>query len=129
MDEDRPWITAAAVAAVAAAALATAWVSTRPLEFDNGRPAHPLDMAVVKAPRVSVPATAVLGASPARAGCAECGIVEAIRAVDDHAAFELVIRMADGSLRTVTQAAPVLAGSEVTVRGGVAFPVADATLT
>lgn len=130
MDTQRPWITTAAVAAVALAALATTWVSTRPLDADTGRPAHPLDMAVVQAPRMAVPSTAILGGPPApRATCAQCGIVEAIRAVDNHAAFELAIRMSDGSLRTVKQAVPVLAGSEVTVRDDVALPVGNATLT
>lgn len=129
MDFDRPWISTVAVAAVAVAALATTWVSTRPLTLESGRPVQPLQMSVVKAPPMAAPTTATLGGPPAWTACAQCGVVEGVRVVDNHAAFVLDVRMADGSLRTLRQATPVATGVTVIVQGGMAQPVPAATRT
>lgn len=116
------WISATAVAAVAAAAVATVMVSTRPLVDDRGRPQRPLEQEVVKAPPITVPNTAVAGGPPAAAECANCGVVEAVAMLDNHGAYQMRIRMSDGSVRTLEQAVPLVAGSRVVVEGGKARP-------
>ncbi|HVZ46263.1 MAG TPA: hypothetical protein VHA82_20835 [Ramlibacter sp.] len=121
------WISAAAVAAVATVALAAAWVTVRPLQLQvqehAGRPDRPLDLPVVRAPPIdaSPSDTSASGGPPA---CRDCGLVEAVAVQERHTRFEVRIRMDDGSTRTLQQAVPVLAGSRVVVRGGVARPLA-----
>jgi hypothetical protein len=124
MDESRrrQLIPTIAVVAVAVAAVLASWLTLRP-SSDSGRPERPLDVAVVRAPPITVPNTAVAGGPPARAAdCPTCGVVEAVSVQQDHATFQLRVRMSDGSLRTLEQNTPVVAGSRVVVEGGVARP-------
>lgn len=121
-DAPRAWVPAAAVLAVAAAAVATTWFTMRPMD-DSGRPARPLEHAVVTAPPLSVPDTSVLGGPPAPAACEHCGVVESVAVLDGHGAYQLRVRMRDGRLQTLKQAQPVVAGAQVLVENGVARPV------
>lgn len=122
MDESRRryLITAVTVAAVAAAALFATWASLRPTD-DRMRPSRPLEAPVVKAPPITAPDTSVAGGPPA-ADCPQCGVVEAVAVTQNHGAFQVRVRMSDGSVRTLEQATPVVAGSRVVVQGGVAKP-------
>ena len=114
----RNLVPALAVLAVAGAALAAAWVTMRPLD-DRGRPERPLDVAVVRAPPISEPNTAVSGGPPApMSSCADCGIVESVSMLQNHTLFQMQVRMSDGTLRTVEQPVPLVAGSRVMVEGG-----------
>jgi hypothetical protein len=56
-----------------------------------------------------------LGAGPA---CANCGVVESVAPVSQQGAFQMRIRMDDGTLRTVEQRGAVAAGSRVLLEGG-----------
>ena len=65
------------------------------------------------------------GASPA---CSDCGVVEWVVALERPAeertpAYQMLIRMDDGSLRTVEQHGALAAGSRVVVAGGAARPI------
>lgn len=124
--QPRNWVAAGAVSAVALAAVLTTWLTLRPLE-DDGRPARPLEQAVVKAPPVARPDTSVAGGPPAPAGCADCGVVESVAVAKGHQSYELRVRMSDGTVRTLQQAEPVAAGAPVRVQDGVARPVREAT--
>ena len=75
--QPRNWVAAGAVSAVALVAVLTAWVTLRPLG-DDGRPDHPLEQSVVKAPPVARPDTSVAGGPPAPGSCADCGVVESV---------------------------------------------------
>lgn len=124
--QHKAWIPPLAIAAVAVAALTATWVANRPAETaaaDAGRPARPLEQPVVKAPPITTPNTAVAGGPPSAGSCANCGVVEAVAMVQNQGAFQLQIRMSDGSLRTVQQSVPLLAGSRVVVEGRVARPL------
>jgi hypothetical protein len=128
MDEPRRrnLITSLSVAAVAAAALIATWATLRPsAEDDRMRPAHPLEAPVVKAPPITAPDTSVAGGPPT-ADCPQCGVVEAVAVTQNHRAFQVRVRMSDGSVRTLEQATPVVAGSRVVVQGGVAKPAPNA---
>ena len=117
----RTFIPALAVLAVALAAVATTWFTTRPLTEDRGRP-PPLEVAVVRAPPIEAPNTAVMGAAPSRVACANCGVVEAVVMLQNHSLFQMKVKMNDGSYRTVEQPVPMVAGSRVIVEGGRARP-------
>jgi hypothetical protein len=56
-----------------------------------------------------------LGAGPA---CLNCGVVESVAPGSRQGAFQLRIRMDDGSLRTIEQRGAVAAGSRVLLEGG-----------
>lgn len=65
------------------------------------------------------------GAAPA---CGDCGVVEWVVSVERPAqestpAYQMQIRMDDGSLRTVEQQGALAAGSRVVVAGGAARPI------
>ena len=129
MDESRRrhLITSAAIAALAVAAALTAWLTLRPAGESGGRPERPLDVPVVRAPPITAPNTAVAGGPPAaapvaKADCPSCGVVESVAVTRNHAAFQVLVRMSDGTLRTLEQATPVVAGSRVIVQGGIAKP-------
>lgn len=124
--QPRNWVAAGAVSAVALVAVLTTWLTLRPQEGE-GRPAHPLEEAVVKAPPVARPDTSVAGGPPAPTSCPECGVVESVALANGHQAYELHVRMSDGSIRRLQQAEPVAAGAPVRVQDGVARPVRDAT--
>ena len=122
----RAWIPPLAVVAVAIAALGATWFAGRPGAPDIehvGRPARPIEQPVVKAPPLTTPNTAVAGGPPTAGSCANCGVVEAIAMLENQRAFLMQIRMSDGSLRTVQQAVPLMAGSRVMVEGRVARPM------
>jgi hypothetical protein len=72
---------------------------------------------VVKAPPVNAAntRTKALGAGPA---CRNCGVVESVALPSRQGAFQMRIRMDDGTLRTVEQRDAVAAGSRVLVEGG-----------
>ena len=118
----RRFIPALAVLAVACAAFAAAWMTLRPFDDDRGRPERPLDVPVVRAPPIDVPNTAVIGGPPApmNTGCANCGVVESVTMLQNHSLFQMHVRMGDGSVRTVEQPVPLVAGSRVVLRDGVA---------
>jgi hypothetical protein len=56
-----------------------------------------------------------LGAGPA---CRNCGVVESVAPVSHQGAFQMRIRMDDGTLRTVEQRGAVAAGSRVLLERG-----------
>lgn len=115
------------IAAVVVMAVATVWMTMRPgASAGSGRPDQPVEDAVVRAPPLTAPNTAVVGGPPSPKDkmelCANCGVVEAVQATKDHSRFQMSIRLADGSLREVEQAAPLVVGSRVVMQGGVARP-------
>ena len=59
-------------------------------------------------------ASNALGAAPA---CRNCGVVESVAATNQHGAFQMRIRMDDGTVRTVEQRGAVAAGSRVVLEG------------
>jgi hypothetical protein len=122
----RAWVPPVAVVAVAIAAIAATWFAGRPDDVGiehAGRPARPIEQPVVKAPPLTTPNTAVAGGPPNASSCASCGVVEAIAMLENQRAFLMQIRMSDGSLRTVQQSVPLMAGSRVVVEGRVARPL------
>lgn len=124
--QHKAWLQPLAVAAVAIAALVATWFANRPADPDagqGGRPARPLEQPVVKAPPITTPNTAVAGGPPTTGSCANCGVVEAVAMLQNQGAFQLQIRMNDGSLRTVQQPVPLMAGARVVVEGRVARPL------
>lgn len=116
-----------AVLAVAIAAVAAAFMSTRP-DTPEAQPTAsvpPPPRAVVRAPPLvvtapplkpekPVPARA-MGSAPA---CDQCGVVESVVAAKPGDRFQMRIRMDDGSLRTVEQRGALAAGTRVVVEGG-----------
>ena len=103
---------ALAVSAGTPAAVLAAVMHTAP----EGRP---------DAPRLALAGTAAAQTSErhALAACADCGVVEAVVPVDPPAdeagpAWQVRIRMDDGTVRTVEQRRALAAGSRVTVAGG-----------
>jgi hypothetical protein len=56
-----------------------------------------------------------LGAGP---GCRNCGVVESVALASQQGAYQMRIRMDDGTLRTVEQRGAVAAGSRVLLEGG-----------
>lgn len=82
------------------------------------------------APRSALPAAGAVQALPlapqgdrTAAACAECGVVEAVvpvgrAAADAGPAWQMRIRMDDGSMRTVEQRGALAAGSRVMLAGG-----------
>lgn len=80
---------------------------------------------VVTAPPLKSPATNSMGAAPA---CADCGVVQSVVAVyagdpGTPRAFQMHIRMDDGSVRTVEQRGALAAGSRVVVDGHTVRPM------
>jgi hypothetical protein len=56
-----------------------------------------------------------LGAGP---GCRNCGVVESVALANQQGAYQMRIRMDDGTLRTVEQRGAVAAGSRVLLERG-----------
>ena len=116
-----------AVMSVVVTALAATVMVTRPDWQNASRPAviSKNEQEVVKAPPLVVKAPPVnaagnarskaLGAGPA---CRNCGVVESVALASQHGAFQIRIRMDDGTLRTVEQRGAVAAGSRVLLEGG-----------
>jgi hypothetical protein len=136
--EERPsrretLIPALAVAAVGAVAVAAA-VMVKRAEAPAAQEASAAPAAagptiasvdVVKAPPLKVPSTRSMGGAPA---CASCGVVQMVVAVRDAGerdarAFQMHIRMDDGSVRTVQQRGALPAGSRVIVDGDTVKPM------
>lgn len=84
------------------------------------QPAH-----VVTAPPLTAPDTKSMGAA---APCKDCGVVQMVVAVNDPGgkqprAYQMHIRMDDGSTRTIEQRGALAAGSRVRVEGSRIKPV------
>jgi hypothetical protein len=134
----RTWLRAQALVApvvVSAVAVASVMAAVMQMRANAEREARPVTAsasgAVVQAPPLtSLSAHARHPARPARSdhmraaiACAECGVVEAVLPVSPPAprhaaAYQMRIRMDDGSLRTVEQRGALAAGSRVLVAGG-----------
>jgi hypothetical protein len=81
--------------------------------------------AVVTAPPLVAPDTKAMGAAPS---CKTCGVVQMVVAVNEPGAarpraYQMHIRMDDGSTRTVEQRGALAAGSRVRVDGSSVKPV------
>jgi hypothetical protein len=116
----RAQIPAIAVVVVAITAMGTAIVVMH-TDAERGAPSMP---AVRSADR---PANAARkqGAGPA---CHDCGVVVSVVTLEPQAqaspvAYQMRIRMDDGSVRTVEQLGPLATGSRVMLAGGSAHPV------
>jgi hypothetical protein len=122
-----------AVSAVAVVAVATAVMVKRSEQMPaDPQPAiaqavdQPVsNVDVVKAPPLSAPSTRSMGAAPA---CRECGVVQMVVAVFPEGgkqprAYEMHIRMDDGTVRTIEQRGALAAGSRVVVKGDVVKPM------
>src|SRR6185369_11674539 len=121
-----PLVPTLAVVSVVVTSLAATVMVTRPDWQNASRPAviSKNEQEVVKAPPLVVKAPPVyaaantrsqaLGAGPA---CRNCGVVESVALASPHGAFQIRIRMDDGTLRTVEQHGAVAAGSRVLVEG------------
>ncbi len=126
-------VTPVVVSAVAVAGVMAAVMQMRANADREARPvtASAASGSVVQAPPLtSLSAHARHAAQPARSdhpraaiACADCGVVEAVLPVSPPAprhaaAYQMRIRMDDGSLRTVEQRGALAAGSRVLVAGG-----------
>lgn len=103
------------VSGLAVAAVAVAAVLAAVMHGPTG--------ARTDAPRVSFAAAGQAPQRHAPAPCAECGVVEAVVPVrpaadDADSAWQMRIRMDDGTVRTVEQRGALAAGSRVMVAGG-----------
>lgn len=83
-------------------------------------------VAVVQAPPLEAPSTRSMGAA---AACASCGVVQMVVAVyakegGEPRAFQMHIRMDDGTQRTIEQRGALPAGSRVRVEGDAVRPLA-----
>ena len=110
-------VTAVAVVAVVAAVMVKRAESTSPQQAIV-EPARVVNPEVVKAPPLA-PTTRSMGGAPA---CARCGVVHMVVAVYDQGkpqprAYQMHIRMDDGSVRTIEQRGALAAGSRVVVEG------------
>ena len=121
-------VTAVAVVAVAAAVMArhADVAPPEPVIAEAPQPAANQKVDVVHAPPLA-PATNRMGGA---AACKDCGVVQMVVAVYDKGrvvfvlcVFLLLIRMDDGSVRTIEQRGALAAGSRVVVQGGEVKPV------
>ena len=114
-----------AVGAVAIAAIAAAVMVKRadqapaPVALSADPP------QVVTAPPLMAPDTRSMGGA---AACDSCGVVQMVVAVNDAGtntprAYQMHIRMDDGSTRTIEQRGALAAGSRVKVQGGSIKPL------
>jgi hypothetical protein len=71
-----------------------------------------------QAPRTDGAATMGSNALGAGSACGNCGVVESVAAANKRGAFQMRIRMDDGSVRTVEQRGAVATGSRVLLEGG-----------
>lgn len=123
-------VPAAAVAAVALAAIAAAVMARR---TDDAPPPPAVQQAaapvaetnVVHAPPLAAPATRAMGNGRA---CEQCGVVQMVVAVYDRGhkqprAYQMHVRMDDGSIRTVQQRGALAAGSRVVLDGSSVRPL------
>ncbi|HWI84104.1 hypothetical protein [Ramlibacter sp.] len=106
-------VTRLAACAVAVAGVSAAYMQTR-YPAQPKRAEAPAPSAVVQAPPLSRPGAAAAGI------CPDCGVIERVVArgpAADSAAYEMRIRMDDGSLRTVAQRGALPSGSRVLLAG------------
>jgi hypothetical protein len=80
---------------------------------------------VITAPPLAAPNTRSMGGA---AACGDCGVVQMVVAVNDTGgkvprAYQMHIRMDDGSTRTVEQRGALAAGSRVKLEGSTLKPV------
>src|SRR3569623_2171705 len=125
-------VPAMAVAAVAVIAVTAAVMVKRADETPaapvvaRAAPAAPVANAdVVMAPPRAPPATRAMGGAPA---CKDCGGVQMGVAVYDHGAkepraYQMHVRMDDGTVRTIEQRGALAAGSRVVVEGSALRPM------
>jgi hypothetical protein len=113
-------VAAVAVVAVVAAVMVqhTETQVQRQVAADTGRPSPGQSRDVVRAPPLKSPTQAMGGS----AACKECGVVQTVVAVFDESgktprAYQMHIRMDDGSTRTIEQRGALAAGSRVVVEG------------
>ena len=85
--------------------------------------AKPVQQAQGSAQNTQRPDTRTAGANPAPA-CANCGVVESVttgnqieKNMKSYTAYQMHVRMADGSTRTIEQRNAVAAGTRVVVDG------------
>ena len=139
----RARISAFAVTLVTVTALATAVVVTYTDSGPHQQSASAVPVAAVPAPPPVIRAPHPNSRTPARAAdrqvasamqhgtdaaCSACGVIESVvalepRAQDEPVAYQMRIRMDDGSLRTVEQRDALATGSRVMVAGGSVRPV------
>jgi hypothetical protein len=103
-DVERVVPTFAVVTVVVTALLATLMVTRSERQADGG------ESAVSLTPRANR-----MGAAPA---CVNCGVIESVVAGNQHGSYRLLIRMDDGSVRTVRRRGALAAGSRVQLDGG-----------
>lgn len=118
----RVWVPALAVTAVAVMAMLAAVMVTQagPEPADPARPTA----AVSRHDRLSQPGKTQVAAS----ACRDCGVVESVVMLERKTqaypvAYQVRIRMDDGTVRTVEQPGAPAAGSRVMVAGGSARPI------
>jgi hypothetical protein len=138
LDADKSTLPAAAVAAMAVVSVATAVMMSRQQSTpDNVRPPpavaanqdvvkapplvvkapplnRPTQVAQARAPRDAAQATHSAGAG---AACRNCGVVESV-ASSRPSAYQMRVRMDDGSVKSIEQPAAFPAGSRVVLEGG-----------
>lgn len=118
-----PRLAVSAVAVVAVLAAIMVKRADDPAVAQNSVAADPAQ--VVMAPPLTAPDTKSMGAA---AACKGCGVVQMVVAVNDPGgtkprAYQMHIRMDDGSVRTIEQRGALPAGSRVQVEGSKVKPV------
>lgn len=125
-------VPALAVGAVAAVAVAAAVMVKRadtqgPMQavLEPSRAAPAQGGEVVKAPPLQPPATRAMGGASA---CRDCGVVEMVVAVNERGrkeprAYQMHVRMDDGTRRTIQQRGALAPGSRVVVEGDAIKPM------
>lgn len=120
-------VTAVAVVAVAAAVMVKRADTGAPMQaaLEPARAVPAQGGEVVKAPPLQPPATRAMGGA---AACKDCGVVEMVVAVHDPGrkeprAYQMHVRMDDGTLRTIQQRGALAAGSRVVLEGDAIKPM------
>jgi hypothetical protein len=119
-------VTAVAVVAVAAAVMVKRADTHAPLQAALAPQSAPAPGGeVVKAPPLQAPATSAMGGA---AACKDCGVVEMVVAVyepghKEPRAYQMHIRMDDGSRRTIQRRGALAPGSRVLLEGSTIKPL------
>jgi hypothetical protein len=117
--------------AVAAVALTAVAASVMVKKTEDAAPAQlaaapaAVSTEVITAPPLAAPDTRSMGSA---AACKTCGVVQTVVAVNEPGggkprAFQMHIRMDDGSTRTIEQRGALAAGSRVQVDGSTVRPL------
>jgi len=114
-----------AVSAVAVVAVAAAVMVKRVDDPATNAVASAQPGKVVQAPPLAAPDTRSMGGASA---CKSCGVVQMVVAVNEPGraqprAYQMHIRMDDGSTRTIEQRGALAAGSRVQVEGSSVRPI------